>query len=105
MQHEEGNARCFPRWQLYAAFAGFAIIVLVLSDAVACCCGPLGFIDGRLWAISPPPAARAHHHLERLAKFLETGGSTAIEVVANDLDVEPAAVREWWVQWLSSPSS
>ena len=92
-------AFCVPTWQLQLAVAVFMFFALAANFLLACCCGPLGFLGGRLWARPWEPQASAHNHLEQLAKFLETGGPAAVEVSARELGVTPEALREWWVHW------
>ena len=84
-----------------------AVFFVCIAIAVACCCGPLGFLSGRAWALRNPTqpslphtlAAHPHEYLYKLAKLIETGGEAAVASAAADLAVTPDAVRAWWVQW------
>ncbi|CAK0795081.1 unnamed protein product [Prorocentrum cordatum] len=99
---------CFESWQVYLAGAFLLLFIVTLVFICWCsaltltyCSGPIGLLGGRALAgrLTGTPTTSTSGYLARMANFVEAGGDAAVEQLAQELDVSPAAVRTWLVQW------
>ena len=99
---------CFDSWQVYLAGVLLLLLIITLllvccctALTLTCCCGPIGFVGGQalVGRLTHTPTSATPGYLARMANFVESGGDAAVEHMAQELDVAPAAVRTWLVQW------
>jgi hypothetical protein len=107
-EHADADELCMAGWNAVALAALLGLGGLILFISVCCgCCACVGggswwlgrhggFILGRPIAVVGPDLVQS---LAQTARFLETGGESAVRQVAGELHVTEDAVREWWVLW------